>query len=255
MKLSLVTEADTTRRDFLQKIGAATASSLVSGGLDVESAKEVASAAIKSDKIYANIFATTSWDYITFSLRECWEKFIERYTLARRVFDDGSVNFAHFGGDGMDFSGYIDHKNLPKLIRMLGKIDYQDENGISFQNGEYIHIGDYDDQAYTMIPVDRNNLMQEWWENWEKDGGAYMDETFAKFLKSKGINPLRNNIEGGAGLNHDYVREAEIGTEQPEPWESEYVKEPEKIIPRPDDYLASPMHQPFESKIDKALGL
>lgn len=116
------------------------------------------------------------------------------------------------------------------------------------------------DEAPEGLNANPATLFKKWWKEWGNWGETYMDEKTAKRIERMGINPKRSSIDS-PGLNRDYVRDHHTGSSEMEEWEQEYeneVKEPEELekIEKPRDYqLASPMHQPFESRLARALGL
>lgn len=245
MKLRLITEAGLNRRSFLQKTGGGLLSTLVSGGLNIETTKKLASISVSPNPNLIVMFEAGEAGRYENSVRDSLDLVKKMYARAKQFAAGGPVNLANLDGQNLELCTEVSVTKIAELIKRFGvSMDDSGEDITDFyisMPGQQIRVVSNNYMSYyDSIVVDHNNLIQSWWDSWEVWGTGHMDKEMVSLLKKNGIDPSRENIEG-PGYN-----------EEPEEWEPQ---EPEEIIPRPDDYLASSMHQPFESRLDKALGI
>lgn len=265
MKLSLVTEADATRRDFLKKTGGGLLSTLVSGGISIDAAKQLVNPATANN--FSVLMSAGESGRYQPDVSESWNS-VKKMFARISSFTKSPVNMMNMDGESLELSSSISAPEIAKLIKKFG-VDYDDtEDGrvniyINLPGQEIRIVDNRVIDYYDKAPINRENLMSTWWERWEQFGTEYLSKGMATILKKTGIDPAsRVNIEGPY-YNYDPEEwepgydeiKAEWEREDREREEEIDRERDEEIIPRPDDYLASPMHQPFESKLDKALGL
>lgn len=263
MKLSLICETD--RRGFLKRMfAAATTMPGISNKLAVDFAKK----AVSGSKFQIAGGYYSHWG----ELDKYWKEFLNTYKQLKSMVGDRKIYFVYDGGEGMDLVADLTPLEVIELTKKFGvefnEEDFEDDDGCYLQirdfsvyddNPNNPHMARYEYSADDEITPD--NILKQWWDKYESHSEAYMSKGFAGFLQRNGINPLRpiiKDVHGSDGYNTPDMRKHVTGTEEPEAWEgvkSDRMEKPEEINPRDDDRLASSMHQPFESKLNKALGL
>lgn len=245
MRLSIV-EA-TTRRNFIKSLATILAANNLTPVANI-----ITKGAIDKKLVYG-IHASGAFDPRASAVAQDWVKFRREFFEFKKIVGSRQIFLSPDGGDGVNFLVKASPTDLLDLIKVSGgirpefSIDDFDEDGSWLEFNNDTSISEITDESFGII-LEPRNLLKQWWDAWEKYGENYLDENFAKFLKNNGIDPRRKFLNGD-GLNSDYVRDNAIKQKHPENWEREYT---DKINIK-DQYLASPMHQSFESKLNSIL--
>lgn len=262
MKLSAIVEAGISRRDFLRASGKIM-SALLAAGVDPSIAKKIMDAEQKGKPMWLHISADFASDPRSKTFNQEWLNSQKIFNFTHKILPNAAKKLAA-ANEELSLWVSITPKELPRLFSLFGHPEIE-EDILAFYGSElgdklpgfagggmgaHIEFGNIEG-----IDVTHDNLFKGWWKEWGNWGEGYMDKKTAKRLERMGIDPKRAAING-PGLNSDYVRAHHTGSDQLEDWEREYEPEETKKPEDLRDYqLASPMHQPFESKLAKALKL
>jgi hypothetical protein len=263
MKLSSLSEAGMSRRDFLKKTGASSIlPSLINTGMAPEVAKDVASGKKKIFVFMANGYdqyepSGESFNGVSSSYNmirrlagrdanvvngpeEDWESYIVGAQISPErfihLFDSAELaSGLQRHANELDYAFRVDGTN--ELVRITSKFD----NLLDSEWADYSNSG---------------NILKSWWENWGQRVPAPLDISMFNRLKKSGVDPtdredwVKEEIKQNAEEFPD-----EYGDLEKYGIEEEPIQEPEDNE-APEDYRwASSMHQPFESKLARILGV
>ena len=306
MKLSLITEAGTTRRDFLKKTGKAGVAASTGGPMNYSKALLNAASGSgdffsKAISIYNGMSSNSKSKMLDlYNERggdQLWRS-IERYNDNGMIVIDGEkigpslamigmiANKTDMNDPAEVMTNFIDSSVLlaydkettnQVLSSILSKgtkyvsdgIRILSDTGVPFETLTKMYeanssmmekfLGIDIQEFYAARDMIYGEYQFDDMKHWGMTDEYFKAHSALKNVISKGLVSAKR---AGKFIAHYHNKkksqkqkiERERDAERRKK-EREKKIEPEKITPRPDDYLASPMHQPFESKLDKALGL
>lgn len=281
MKLSII-EPGLSRRDFLAKTGKGTISILIGSGISPDVAKSIVDKAAHGDKfcIFRHIQSSTSAFYCDAaeSANIAWNGL----KAFKREFDLDPM-FA-FGPDQIGAGSIVNGNGLIDFFAKASNngwevIPEDENNWLLAKDDEEVTVSRHqpgDELDWSFHRFDSyNGFFKKWWSGWMESAFESSTPEFRRLLEKYGIDywdrpdfvveqamealaesdPIAFEKEFGS-INRWLKLAEKYDIPKPKEYDIPQSKkyDVEEFNPTQDDYIyGSSMHQPFESKLNKAL--
>lgn len=286
MKIRNISESGISRRDFLGKSGKAALSVLVGAGVNPKIAQDVIGNITPGSYIFLNHIDDSSIWYTTDVSQDAQKAWKGLKTFPKLLGINGSSNLVGYG-DALFAGVEVDGDNFVSVLANMAKNGWDvlpDGDGFLLSKGSeeiLVNPGESNHPRHTGSSIDWSakidsigSFIKQWWENWGAAGGEPSSPNFRKMLDDHGIDFYdreghvyeqieekfldmneyhRADFEKEYGNPKKWVQYAESKGVNMQDMKRELAHERYDV---PDDYkLASPMHQPFESRLNKVLNI